>query len=196
MNVPKVTEIFKFQLLTNNQVWAACWNGIIIHTDDNGESWKALKVNQLEGTVRDIFFIDKTIGWIAGYPNFGVYKTVHSGLSWQQQVVSDNIIKSITINSLHFFNVNEGWIVGQDKWKRTVEHKGIVQRTRDGGLSWETVPVKGNRTIFRKICFTSQQEGWLVDYDNIYRTTDKGKTWRRVLSLPPFKESDNDVFLK
>jgi hypothetical protein len=42
-----------------------------------------------------------------------------------------------------------------------------------------------NEPFLTDVRFSDKEHGWMVGRDSLYRTEDSGKTWGRVLSLPP-----------
>lgn len=74
-----------------------------------------------------------------------------------------------------------GWAVGDN---------GLVMRTKDGGLTWESrqVPLdcepmcdKWGQPL-ESVKFVNEQLGWVVASNQVARTTDGGETWE-VMSL-------------
>jgi photosystem II stability/assembly factor-like uncharacterized protein len=87
------------------------------------------------------------------------------------------------LRSVFFINQDRGWAAGG---------KGTVLRTEDGGKTWK-VTYTSFDDVVRDVFFTDEQNGWLVCEANPYqlktnedprsylmRTTDGGKTWKRV----------------
>lgn len=196
IHYPDAMEIGASYFITPKEIWLACQNGSLIKTDDAGKNWKIVNIKSSIGRARNIFFLNKTVGWVAGYPDFGLYKTMDSGRTWQQMRSIEYPHKNETIESVFFLSDEEGWVVGQDKWQGNIKHKGVIMHTKNGGNTWEKVLVKENETIFTLIYFTTQKDGWLVDRDNLYKTDDKGNNWKLVLTLPPNQEIINDVIIK
>jgi photosystem II stability/assembly factor-like uncharacterized protein len=53
---------------------------------------------------------------------------------------------------------------------------GIILRSEDAGMSWDTLPFNGD--FFQSVCFPTQEIGYTVGLaGSILKTTDAGKTW-------------------
>ncbi len=71
-------------------------------------------------------------------------------------------------SALHFFNDNEGIIVG---W-----YKPFIQNTVDGGVNWNIFinPLYGDHN---EIFFRDQYTGYIYGYEGLFRTTNSGVNW-------------------
>lgn len=163
--------------------WVTATNGEVYRTRDGGQTWQRQtlgKGTSFEGA----FFIDEDTGWLGGWPGGGIYHTKDGGNTWQLQL-RETATNNIAIDSIHFIDKAEGWAVGR-VWPVQVTReptKGLVLHTVDGGQNWRPVQLKVNELFYKQIYFTDAKHGWLVARDNIYRTTDGGKSWIIVLKL-------------
>lgn len=66
---------------------------------------------------------------------------------------------------------------------------GIVLRTDNGGIQWDTLPVYGEH--FLDICFIDQSKGYLCGIGgSIYKTLDGGLNWKTIRNAKSFFVSD------
>jgi len=154
--------------------------GTVIKTYDGGENWDVQ--HHAGGTDIDLYsvhFTDTLNGWAAGgiwFTNKNVLlKTGNGGKTWTE-IKTDT---TLPYNSVYFVNVDTGFVFGED---------GIILRTTDGGNSWSTRSIDSYLgrylDVFRflAVTFTDKQTGFLVGggyYGNeIYKTTNCGRTWR------------------
>jgi len=124
--------------------------------------WIVQQSNTTE-ELRDVFFLDSTMGWAVG--NAGVIrKTTDGGASWISQASGT----SNTLFSVCFANDQVGWVVGQN---------GTIRKTTDGGASWISQASGTSNTLF-SVCFVNDQVGWVVGQGGtIRKTTNGGSSW-------------------
>lgn len=167
--------------------WVSATDGEIYSTVDGGRSWQVQAVADTT-SFKDVYFIDERIGWLCGWPQGGIYQTEDGGRSWNQ-LLTQNSANNVGINSIQFLNKSDGWAVGQMWPARIAEQppQGIVLHSTDGGQNWQPVQVGGTESLFDRVHFADLQHGWIFGRDNVYRTSDGGKTWHTVLKLQPIK---------
>ncbi len=78
--------------------------------------------NPATDDIKDIQFIDGSIGFACGSNSFFMY-TSNGGANWTSR--STGI--QVGLNGLHFVNQNEGWVVGG---------AGTLYSTTNAGLNW------------------------------------------------------------
>lgn len=77
--------------------------------------------------------------------------------------------------AVDMLNHNIGWAIGHHL--RTT----MLFRTADGGKSWERqTTFDGEISFLYDIGFADANNGWIVGYDHILRTTDGGESWSPV----------------
>jgi photosystem II stability/assembly factor-like uncharacterized protein len=188
------TWTFKSKVETNNKInsifftdqnngWAVGGvhqeyvnEGIVLNTQDGGLNW--LKVDLPENALyKDIFFANKQIGWIVGVFNpINIYKTTNSGNSWEEINISG------LYNSVQFINPDTGWIAGSTGWTGENNDEGRIQKTTDGGLSWNAYKIENENTTLNDIFFINSNRGWAVgDKGIILQTEDGGDNWISLL---------------
>ena len=120
-----VTNNLRDVYFTDNQTgWAVGDAGVILHTDDGGQTWSA----QTSGTTLNLFsvyFIDNQTGWAAGHDLSSVLlKTTNGGVTWTEiPTTGINQIRDIA-----FANGNNGWMV--------TGSPSEIYETTDGGANW------------------------------------------------------------
>ena len=168
--------------------WICSSKGPLFFTADSGKTWQS-QTFPGNTNVQDVTFVDEKTGWLIG--NDGqLYNTKDGGKSWQVQT---ELYKEIILDSVYFPGKEEGWAIG----RKVVGHhragqpvdveklfRGIVLHTTNEGQSWQPVSVGKDEPFFDRIYFTDVEHGWLLSRDNVYRTTDRGRTWHRVLNVP------------
>jgi len=102
-----------------------------------------------------------------------------SASTWQRQRSSS----LAWLHAVYFVDHNRGWAVGS---------RGVVLRTADGGLSWQSI-ARPTEDVIRDIHFKDALNGWLVCERNVYelksnseprsylmKTVDGGESWKRA----------------
>jgi len=149
-------------------------SSIILHTEDNGMTWKHQRRIDLE-YLEDIDFVNADDGWVAGFAydenrnkmSGIILRTSDSGNSWKIQLKADDI----TFSGVDFVNSMEGWTIGYSN----VDNKDIIFHTFDGGNTWkEQASFPGVRIY--DLYFVDSKSGWLVG-NTILHTNDGGVTW-------------------
>ena len=96
---------------------------ILLKTTNGGVNWNT--VPNVLYLIKDIAFIDNSLGWAIGYTQTGeggILETVDGGISW----VIDTGNLPAQLNALHIKD-NYGWAVGEN---------GLILRTTDAGAVW------------------------------------------------------------
>src|SRR5439155_7854810 len=123
----------------------------------------------------------------------GVWKTVNAGITWTP-VFDREGSYSIGCIVLDPKNPLTVWVgTGENNSQRSVSYGNGVYRSDDGGKSWKNVGLKTSEHIGRiaidpkdsNIVYVAAQGPlWGPGGDRgLYKTTDGGKTWKRVLYI-------------
>ena len=133
----------------------------------------------------NVFFTNQNEGWYSNSNTwFGdIFSTTDGGNNWKKV---ENLPKNFVANSMHWLNANEGFLVGDSKIGE-LKRKGVVLKTDDNGKSFNEIELNNNEIFFTEIDFVNSQKGFLVSKDNLYITLDSGREWKKVYSLPNWK---------
>lgn len=151
--------------------------GYALVTSNEGTSWTTVETygNPLQTSV---FFVNET-GWAVG--NYGTIRFSNDfGNHW---FVCGTQMTAETFNSVHFSDINNGWICGTG---------GVLYRTANGvagtSASWEALTRPTTQEL-KSIYFVSSLEGWTAGTNGtILHTTNSGTTWTAQNS-----ETTNDI---
>lgn len=166
--------------------WAASWSELF-QTSDGGATWDSWSP-QLSSTLKEVRFLDSSTGWVVGYTGGGmflVFRSTDGGYTWIDRSPSMFVLQ---ILSGYFHDRNTGVIVGLD---------GVILKTTDGGLSWDSLP-GGTSHVLQSVDFFDADNGWIVgglpDCNpcggfldgpaTILRTTDGGNSWSSKITQP------------
>ena len=165
--------------------------GTVIKTTDGGNSWDVQHhAGGTDAGLNSVYFLDALNGWTVG--GNVVLKTRDGGNTWLQ-VKTDT---TLGYNSVYFVDADTGFVFGED---------GIILRTTNGGSSWDTRSIDNYIGIyldvfqFNAVTFLDKQTGFLVGYgyygNEIYKTTDCGRTWQwnEQIIMPKIFTHLNDI---
>ncbi len=163
-------EIF-FLPEDENYGWVCGYDGMVIRTTDQGNSWQGTVIRgayQLES----IHFTSKLVGYTSGLDQSfsgAIYKTTDGGATWRD--ITPGTAFALWGN--FFLDDNTGMVVGGGC--------GEVQkfyRTTNGGNTWSVfigeVPNTGLTDVF---LYTKDGLGYASSSGRIWKTNDGGRTW-------------------
>ncbi len=162
---------------------------IFMQTTDGGVTWVDVEFPYQEGSINiadgnsvrvttPIFF-NKTDGliqiqyFVNGELFSLFYHTGDGGKSWTKATgkIAYNDSGSLKYS---FADKNNGWLITDGK---------EFMKTADGGTTWtslndvlSTLSLKG----ILDIQFVDKSNGWILDETGLFKTTDSGKSWKRV----------------
>ena len=113
----------------------------------NGGTTFASMSNPATDDIKDIQFINASIGFACGSNSFFMY-TSDGGANWTSR--STGIV--VGLNGLHFINQNEGWTVGG---------AGTLYSTTNAGLNWIAITTPTPQDLNSIHSFTGTN-GWAV----------------------------------
>jgi photosystem II stability/assembly factor-like uncharacterized protein len=153
------------------------YKGIILTTDDGGESWGETIINYCEGLKSVQHLSQDTIWAISEDGKF--IRSTNAGEDWEviQQIAGH-------FTDLYFFNSNDAI---------AISNSHLILTTNDGWATWESAEI-GFSNIINKFSFADPQNGIGVGSSNISRTIDGGSNWYSSFdkfSIIDFFEADN-----
>lgn len=133
---------------------------LILHTTNGGTSWNEAPYST--GALSDVHFLNKNVGYSVGY-GMRVISTKNGGVSWSSKSLGE---ENWWLNSLHFIDLNNGWVIGGGK----------AFQTRNGGITWTKVNLPNESGS--DVMFNNSNHGIIVGNDGIIiQTKDGGQTW-------------------
>ncbi|HEX9106169.1 MAG TPA: hypothetical protein VF832_03055, partial [Longimicrobiales bacterium] len=124
----------------------------------------------------------------------GVLKTSDDGATWSA-IFADQPVSSIGAIAVAPSDAKVVWVgTGEADDRNTAQWGDGVYRSSDGGGKWTHVGLEESRSIARIVVSpTDPATAWVAvvgdlwqpgSQRGLYKTTDAGKTWRKVLSAP------------
>jgi photosystem II stability/assembly factor-like uncharacterized protein len=174
--------VYSCYFINSDIGWLGGDHGAVYSTNDGGRSWQAKRIAPKDMLFDTIEFIDDKAGLVSTKPINIIYLTDDGGETWRGTPLSD-INDSWRLLSINFINNNEGWAAGLDNSAVGGNSRGLLLHSLDGGHTWQSIQTGIDELFFLIVGFTSVNEGWLIGYNNVYRTADGGKSWLTVLKL-------------
>lgn len=126
------------------QGWILSNKGEIWKTVNAGVNWMKLEtLTIVDHDYAQIHFIDADHGWVIDQTV--IWLTRDGGFTWGKHKIAISPLAP-RVFALDFISPLRGWLCGEG---------GMLYRTLDGGISWQTVKVSDEDTIFDNIVFTS-----------------------------------------
>ena len=131
--------------------------------------------------------------WYVAVGSGGVWKTKNAGVTWEP-IFDEQSSYSIGCVTIDPVNPNTVWVgTGENIGGRHVAYGDGVYKSDDNGKTWENMGLKDSEHISRIIVHPSdnnivyvaaQGPLWSKGGDRgLYKTTDGGKTWKRLLDI-------------
>ncbi len=168
---PTIENLF---FLNENIGYAAQRNRMISKTTDGGNTWTQIMkdTNATSFNNYGVQFLSEDVGFVVGKYGSGVsafFTTTNGGTTWSSQIAK----LPDELNALHFFDANNGVVVGDES---------VLSYTTDGGTTWNSATVNNapsGSSDFFEVEFYDNNFG-LVCGDVLLKTNDAGKTWNYV----------------
>ena len=143
----------------------------LLRTQDGGLTWVDVSNTALPYGLLDMMFVNQSVGYaVGGFLDSTMAKTVDGGLTWIH-VVSPVIYSPAAV---YFINDSIGFM-GTDE----------IYKTTDGGTNWTlTTAASGwisNSRIMEYKFFNSQIGFALTDQCDLYKTTNGGDYWEKII---------------
>ncbi|MGH7496475.1 MAG: YCF48-related protein [bacterium] len=187
-----------FPLPNSEKVWAVGDEGLIVHSEDGGQTWvqqymnwEMAPDNQLTAAAR---VHEELQDHPKQAPNFSPGARVgqkepvsdleqkvlniskHPANAPSEEPESSRMTTSKTpshLQAIHFVDAENGWAVGTS---------GTIIVSRDGGQTWEA-QMSGTTSALTSVRFIDAARGWVVGVDGtILATHDGGQTWQAQAS--------------
>lgn len=167
-----------FHPQNSNYGWICGFNGMVIYTTDNGNSWRGTVVPNAYH-LESIHFPTLTIGYTSGVD--GIFKSTDGGASWFE-ITPTGARDTTTFWGCYFLNANYGILVGDGCGTGRRQHFWI---TSDGGNSWSVFLGSEYNTGMTDAILFPNGLGFASSSGKIWISSDSGKTWSVFSNVGP-----------
>jgi len=158
--------------------------------------WQFLGPKNISGRCTDVEVVapkGKFYTIYVGSASGGVWKTVNEGTTWEP-VFDQHASTSIGDIALDPGDPNTLWVgTGEANIFRSSQSGAGIYKTTDGGKTWQHMGLEGTLTIARIIIDPTNSDvvyvaasghEWTKNKERgVYKTTDGGKTWEKILYI-------------
>jgi photosystem II stability/assembly factor-like uncharacterized protein len=184
------------QLVQGRTGWALSGKALSV-TPDGGQTWTTITPPGVPArTIRGAYFLDTQHGWVVSDPSrdqeqLEISTTTDGGMSWSTAPLgrpSGYAADSAVVPAyVDFVDADHGWVVSMIGSGSGVLPRGMLFRTINGGVSWQTLPMP----VGGPVEFVTTTTGWLADGNQgegaprFYVTSDGGRHWTPETLSPP-----------
>jgi hypothetical protein len=173
--------------------WAVGDSGVIIHTNDGGNSWQR-QTSPISSTLHQVQFVDRlhgtaTIDWYE-YPRYlsssSFLQTNDGGKSWDLQTLDIDFIFDV-----QFLDQKTGYLCGGNDDARE-DYGGFIYKTQNGGDSWQQIFVYHSPPpeYFVDIFVLDEMTAWVastiprhMSNQGLFATVGGDKNWEPIRTL-------------
>lgn len=154
----------KVHFVDNQYGWVVGEYGVILHTNDGGQTWIEQQHNLGEITFFSLDFKDKNHGWVTGMGG-RMLMTTDGGNHWEEVT---------TPVDSHLFDIDftegTGYAVG---------YKGVLLVNNNSTWMDQTEKIP-TRSWLKDVTFVDEKRGWSVgSVGVVLHTNDSGQSWTR-----------------
>lgn len=166
---------------TSSETGFVSGTGQIYKTINGGTDWYSSYHSGYD-EIRDIQFINDSIGWACGEDGM-MLSTENGGIQWNESPLA----YSQTIRSICYMNDKIGWATGYNDDPWFFQGNGIILKTLNGGQDWISL-YEDEYTFFYDILFTDSVNGIALGYSDkwdhgiILHSNDGGVIWDSTYS--------------
>jgi len=135
----------------------------LLYTNNLGETWHNITVDQSWGNILDIEFVSKEEFLIA--TSAGIFSSKNSGQTWGALYLAENICHNIEVDTAGIIYINLGT---------------KILSSRDDGQSWEVKLELDDQLSITDLMVNKNGTIFVCHYTGLNRSKDNGTTWQII----------------
>ncbi len=159
----------------------------------SGLKWRGIGPARTSGRIADFAVNPDNIEeYYVASASGHLWKTVNGGITWK--AVADTLPYSLGVVTMDPNNHNVVWVgTGENNHQRALGYGDGVYKSTDGGETWTRMGLKDSRQIggivinpenSDEVYIAAEGSAWGPGGDRgLYKTTDGGATWEKVLEI-------------
>ena len=171
ISIPTTEDLFMVRFVSETTGWVVGKN-FVYRTTDGGSNWQTQDA-VMGGGSEALIALDTSTAMYADYSWRGIRGTADGGSTWYTIDTA-----KYTYWDFKFVNRSLGFAACGST---TSNDSGIVRRTTDGGMNWNTIAsiyLPNQAYDFEGISFVDSLNGWVTTYKGwVYHSTDGGFSW-------------------
>ncbi len=157
-----------------------------IYSDDQGATWKQIKLPESCAMAFDVHFFDDKHGVIASATSADVQEsraliltTDDGGQTWREAYTSARPFELTW--KISFPTREVGYVTIQSYNPDPAASQRFIAKTTDGGKTWSEVPLVNEAKVRQfGVAFVDANRGWVGAMPSGFETIDGGKTWLKT----------------
>jgi len=151
---------------TEKNIFSVGEQGLILKSEDNGESWSLSKTNT-KVLLTSVFFLNENTGWVTGHQGT-ILKTIDAGKSWQLQ---HSHSESDPLFDILFINENQGIAIGG---------YGYSLISNDGGKNWDRINISDDDYHLYAITSSNNDKYYIAGESGTLLVSDNFSIWKKL----------------
>ena len=158
-----------------NRIVAVASGGIIINSDDNGQTWKQIN-SGVSYDFDKVQFTSAKTGYISGQ-NPPLLKTEDGGNTWFPLAWPPSPQYASSLTNMYFVSDSVGYVITNSN----AYNPSSIFKTTNGGHSWNQLSYTAYGSNFYSVWFTDANNGFICGSSGtLLHTTDAGNTWQVI----------------
>jgi ELWxxDGT repeat protein len=158
-----------------NRIVAVATGGVILNSDDNGQTWK--KINS--GIYNDfgrVQFTNSQTGYIMGQSQ-QMLKTEDGGNTWFPLALPPSPQYASNLTNMYFVSDSVGYVITSSN----AYNPSSILKTTNGGHTWNQLSYTSYSANFNSVWFTNANTGFVCGSSGtLLHTTDGGNSWQTI----------------